>query len=61
MMLVSIWARFSNISLQKNHQRIAFFDISPVNVVLNYFAEKLGKTMMKTVILLEMVLLISKF
>ena len=33
---------FSNISLQKNHQRIAF-DISPVNVVLNYFAEKLGK------------------
>lgn len=33
---------FSNISLQKKHQRIAF-DISPVNVVLNYFAEKLGK------------------
>lgn len=33
---------FSNISLQKNQQRIAF-DISPVNVVLNYFAEKLGK------------------
>ena len=33
---------FSNISLKKNHQRIAF-DISPVNVVLNYFAEKLGK------------------
>ena len=33
---------FSNISLQKNHQRIAF-DISPVNVVLNYFAEKLGE------------------
>ena len=33
---------FSNISLQKNHQRIAF-DISPVYVVLNYFAEKLGK------------------
>ncbi len=33
---------FSNISLQKNHQRIAF-DISPVNVVLNYFAGKLGK------------------
>ena len=33
---------FSNISLQKNHQRIAF-DISPVNIVLNYFAEKLGK------------------
>lgn len=33
---------FSNISLQKNHQRIAF-DISPMNVVLNYFAEKLGK------------------
>ena len=29
-------------SLKKNHQRIAF-DISPVNVVLNYFAEKLGK------------------
>ena len=33
---------FSNISLKKNHQRIAF-DISPVNVVLNYFAGKLGK------------------
>lgn len=33
---------FSNISLRKNHQRIAF-DISPVNVVLNYFAGKLGK------------------
>lgn len=33
---------FSNISLKKDNQRIAF-DISPVNVVLNHFAEKLGK------------------
>ena len=33
---------FSNISLKKNNKRIAF-DISPVNVVLNFFAEKLGK------------------
>lgn len=33
---------FSNISLQKNKERIAF-DISPVNVVLNLYAEKLGK------------------
>ena len=33
---------FSNISLKKNEKRIAF-DISAVNVVLNFFAEKLGK------------------
>lgn len=33
---------FSNISLKKDEERIAF-DISPVNIVLNFFAEKLGK------------------
>lgn len=33
---------FSNISLRKNEERIAF-DISPVNVVLNFYAKKLGK------------------
>tara|TARA_B110000503_G_C7140648_1_gene410690 strand:- start:92 stop:1165 length:1074 start_codon:yes stop_codon:yes gene_type:complete len=30
---------FSNISFEKNHKRIAF-DISPVNTVLNYYANK---------------------
>lgn len=33
---------FSNISYKKDHRRIAF-DISPVNFVLNHYAEKLGK------------------
>lgn len=33
---------FSNISFRKDGKRIAF-DISPINVVLNFFAEKLGK------------------
>lgn len=33
---------FSNISFKKENQRIAF-DISPLNIVLNYLAEKLGK------------------
>lgn len=33
---------FSNISLQYENQRIAF-DICPVNIVLNYFAEKRNK------------------
>jgi anhydro-N-acetylmuramic acid kinase len=32
---------FSNISYQENKQRIAF-DISPVNTVLNFYANKLG-------------------
>lgn len=32
---------FSNISFEKKKQRIAF-DISPVNTVLNYYANKLG-------------------
>ena len=34
---------FSNISFQKNDKRIAF-DICPVNIILNYFAEKLGSS-----------------
>lgn len=32
---------FSNISFEKNNQRIAF-DISPVNTILNFYANKLG-------------------
>lgn len=33
---------FSNISFDKNQERIAF-DVSPFNVIFNYLAEKLGK------------------
>lgn len=32
---------FSNVSFRNNDQRIAY-DISPVNIVLNYYSEKLG-------------------
>ncbi|HLA55357.1 MAG TPA: anhydro-N-acetylmuramic acid kinase [Flavobacterium sp.] len=32
---------FSNVSFEQNHTRIAF-DISPVNTVLNFYANKLG-------------------
>lgn len=35
---------FSNISFEKNHVRIAY-DICPVNILLNHFAEKLGAPM----------------
>ncbi|NIF04569.1 anhydro-N-acetylmuramic acid kinase [Chryseobacterium sp. Tr-659] len=34
---------FSNISLQLNGRRIAF-DIAPVNIILNHFAQKLNKS-----------------